>query len=199
MARSFPLALQLAGKPCLLLGSSAETHERALALLEAGALLHVISEQPSTELRALATQHGFCLECRRFDAADLDGKWLAVSCDRDAELSARLAQEAAARRIFHCAIDQPEGSTFSHMARVRAGLVSLCISTEGRAPALGRRLRQELSRVIEASRLAEFAHEVAELRDRLKPSERKAQLESVVQGLRFEGQLQVPPAVTHEP
>lgn len=170
-SRVFPVGLRLSGLPCLVIGTGAEAEARARALAEAGAVVRAVEE---------------------FREADLDGIWLAVLTDMDAALAARVHGAAASRRVFFCAVDQPEFCTFTHLALARAGDVTIAVSTDGTAPSLSSRLRAELERLISASRLGEFAARLAALRDRTPPSDRRRVLGDAVRGLRFTGGIEVP-------
>ncbi len=185
----FPIALLLTGRAVLVVGSSAESLSRTVALLEAGARPTVVSAAPAPELRAMAESGVVVLHEREFLENDLDDKWLAVLVDANATLAAHLAMLAEARRIFFCAVDQPEHNSYAHMAQARAGLLTIAISTAGQAPALGRRLRQELERVLRDSKIAEFVEGLAALRARTPSAERRKVLGEAVANLHFSGEL----------
>ncbi len=191
---SFPVALHLADKGCLVVGSNAEAALRAVALVEAGARVRVVCSAPGPELQRAASEHGFELAVRAFDEHDLDERWLAVLTERDLTLGARMASAALARRVLFCAADQPQQNTYSHLALARAGVVTVAIGTDGRAPALGRRLREELARVFEDAGLAQFAEALAELRERTPPEKRREVLAEALIGLHFDGKLALPAA-----
>jgi siroheme synthase-like protein len=187
----FPVALLLEGRACLVVGSEPESLARTRALLEAGARPSVVCLAPSDELCALAQRGAIALHDREFADADLDDQWLAVLVDRDPELATRMAALAEARRVFFCAVDQPERNSYAHMAQARAGLVTLAISTAGQAPALGRRLREELERMTKQANLAAFAEQLAELRARTPSADRRAVLGAAVANVRFSGELEL--------
>lgn len=195
-----------------MVGSDVEARDRARALRDAGAFVTVVSEAPCAELvefveGAQGAQDGGLqggrersarggdvrFERRAFVVDDLNGKWLAVLVDRDFELGARLAALCDERRILFCAVDQPQKNSFSHMALVRRGVVTLAISTNGRVPALGRRLREELERVFDEAGLAAFAERLAALRDATAPEKRRAVLGALTRAVRFEGRLKLEP------
>jgi siroheme synthase-like protein len=154
-----------------------------------GARVALIAENPCRELEELAAARALPLVRRAFATTDLDGVWLALLVDRDFELGARMAALCNERRILFCAIDQPQDNSFSHMALARAGLVTAAIGTNGRAPALGRRLREELERVFDEASLAEFAERIAELRETTPPEKRREVLSAAVATLRLDGRL----------
>jgi precorrin-2 dehydrogenase/sirohydrochlorin ferrochelatase len=187
----FPIALLLEGRACLVVGSSAEVTSRTRALLDARARLMVVCRAPNDELRALAESSRIELQERDFIDADLHGKWLAVLVDEDAQLSARMARIAESERIFFCAVDQPEHNSYAHMAQARAGLLTIAISTAGQAPALGRRLREQLEALLTRSKMAEFVDKLAQLRARTPSNERRRVLGSAVSGVRFTGELEL--------
>jgi len=191
MNRYFPLALELEGRSCVVMGSGQEAIRRARALLEAGAVVELVAESPSSELRSFAEEHGVELSVRRPRASDLDSRWVAVLAERDPELARELGAAADERRVWFCAVDDPGASSYAHMAQARAGLVTVSVSTSGKAPALGRRLAEELRRVFDEAALAAFAGELAELRERTPSAERARVLGDAVAGVAFEGPLRL--------
>jgi precorrin-2 dehydrogenase / sirohydrochlorin ferrochelatase len=190
---SFPIALLLDGRACLVVGSSAEVTLRTRDLLEARARTVVVCAAPNDDIRALAASGQIELHEREFVDSDLDGKWLAVLVEENAILAARMARLAESGRVFFCAVDQPEHNSYAHMARARAGLLTIAISTAGQAPALGRRLRQQLEGLLTRSKMAEFVDKLAELRARTPSAERRRVLGEAVSHVRFTGELELEP------
>jgi siroheme synthase-like protein len=185
----FPVALLLAGRRCVVVGKGEELLHRARLLGGAGADVLVVTEALQPELSALPNVS--VLE-RPFRDEDLEGAWLCVVAEPDAALSARIAGAAERRRIFCCAVDRPEQSSFIHMALARADRLIVAISTAGYAPALARRLREELCRLFEAADLAGFVTKLAELRRRTPPGERREALAPIVGRVAFRGTLELP-------
>jgi siroheme synthase-like protein len=191
--RVFPVALVLEGRSCLVIGDGAEAVQRAEALFRAGALVTVVTEQPEPDLLRLE-RDGHCkLERRAFAPADLDGKWLAVLTSMDSDLAERVSRAALERRVFFSAVDQPKVSSYLHVALARAGALVAAISTAGSAPALGRRLREELERVFDECKLADFVERVSALREKTPSAARRQVLGAAVAGVRFGGKLELPP------
>jgi len=176
MTDTFPVALKLNGRACLLVGSAAETSRRLRALLDAGASVTLVTKEPTPELRNMAAAHAVLLEERDYLSHDLQGKWLAVLCDRDPELAARIARDAEALRVFFCAVDLPAHNSFAHVGVARSGPVFLAVGTEGKAPALARRLKHELQRLIDEPPFTAFVERLVKLRERAPAGERAAAL-----------------------
>ena len=187
----FPIALLLEGRACLVVGSSAEVLMRTRALLEARAHVVVVNAVLNEDLETLARAGKIDLQRREFTDADINGKWLAVLVDENPVLAARMAFLAQAARVFFCAVDQPEHNSYAHMAQARAGLLTIAISTAGQAPALGRRLRQELERLLGASNMADFVEQLAGLRAQTPSAERRQVLGDAVSGVHFDGELRL--------
>jgi precorrin-2 dehydrogenase / sirohydrochlorin ferrochelatase len=184
----YPINLLLEGRKCVVVGGGAEAARRAGNLLEAGARVLLVGTEPTPGLELLASDR-LRIEARGFVDADLDDAWLVVQAIMDADLARELAGSCERRRIFFCAVDQPESSSYAHLALVRAGSLMLAIGTEGRAPALGRRLREELSRLLLEAGAAEEVERIAELRARTPSSERRAALNRAVADVHFTGAL----------
>jgi precorrin-2 dehydrogenase / sirohydrochlorin ferrochelatase len=189
---SFPIALDLRGRRCLIVGQGEEAALRARALLAEGGRVRVIAEQPAPSVRELVEAGAEVLE-RSYRSEDFDETWLVVLADRDPALADRLAHETDKRRIFFCAVDDPRVGSFSHLAIARAGIVFAAIGTHGEAPALGRRLRELLSSLFDRAGLAEFASRHATLRRKTPATDRKRILGADVADLELTGDLKIPP------
>jgi precorrin-2 dehydrogenase/sirohydrochlorin ferrochelatase len=188
----FPIGLRLSGRHCLVVGSGEEAVHRAETLVEAGALVRVVCEHATEGLSALGSSGTIELAPRAFDDPDLDGVWLAVLTDPDRALAERISRAAEQRRVLFCAVDQPDFGSFSHLALARSGGVTLAVSTNGKAPAFARRLREELERVLGESRLGAFVERLARLRDRTPSNERRTVLGRAVERVRLTGSLELP-------
>ena len=188
----FPIALLLQGRACLVVGSGPELLLRTRTLLDAGARVSVVSRAPSEDVKSFANAGQVQLHERDFEDADLNDQWLAVLVDENRELATRMARIAESCRVFFCAVDQPEHNSYAHMAQARAGLLTVAISTAGQAPALGRRLREELERLFNASKLADFVDKLAALRNQTASADRRRVLGDAVSSVRFSGELELP-------
>jgi siroheme synthase-like protein len=189
---TFVVGLHLEGRRCLVVGGNDEAAERAERLLAAGARVAVVTPDPTPRVETLAGSGAIDLLHRPFSESDLDEAWLVVQTKRDPALASRIDAACEARRIFFCATDDAERHGFSHLAIARAGLVQVAVSTGGRAPALARRMREELERVLSASGLAAFADRLAALREATASADRARVLGEAVRDVRLTGSLEVP-------
>lgn len=187
-SHGYPLNLLLDDRKCVVVGGGAEAALRAGNLLEAGARVLVVSPEATPGLDALASPR-LRLERRPFIESDLDEAWLVVQATQDRELAQVVGAACQARRIFFCAVDQPENSSYAHLALARAGSLTVAIGTEGRAPALGRRLREELARVLGEAGAADEVERLAALREATPAAERREVLARAVADVHFTGTL----------
>lgn len=188
----FPIGLKLDGLPCLVVGSGEEAPRRAEALFRAGARVTAVSGSPPADLAAMEARGELVLARRAFVESDFEGVWLAVLTDLNAPLAERMQREAARRRTFFCAVDQPAYSTYSHPALVREGPLVVAVSTSGRAPALARRLKEELARLFAEAGIQKFIDRLAELRAATPSAERRETLGRAVSAVRFTGKVEIP-------
>jgi precorrin-2 dehydrogenase/sirohydrochlorin ferrochelatase len=195
-APHFPVSLKLEGRPCLVIGNGREARLRAEALLEARAPVRLVSSRADAEITAWASELGSPLlsfEARPYRVTDLDGVWLAVLTDRDGSLAAEVAADAERAQVLFCAVDQPAYGSFTHVARVTAGALTLAIGTAGRAPALARRLREIFQQLFDDAGMSAYVEQLAELRERTPSADRARVLGDAVKALCFEGRLRITP------
>lgn len=184
----YPLSLILDDRKCVVVGGGTEAATRAGNLLEAGANVLVVGDEATPGMDSLQSSR-LCIEQRAFEASDLDDAWLVVQVTQDAALASRVGSLCRERRIFFCALDQPQNNSFAHLALARAGSLTIAIGTEGRAPALGRRLREELARLLAESEAADEVERLATLRDATPPAERREVLTRAVADVHLTGTL----------
>jgi siroheme synthase-like protein len=191
----FIVALRLAGRRCLVVGRDSEAAERAERLAEAGATVIVVGSEPAEATSSLAASGRVSLRERAFEEADLDECRLAVLTDRDETLAARMADLCRSRNVLFCAVDQPHGD-FAHVAVVRRGPLSIAVSTDGRVPALARRLRQELFRLLDNPALDAFIAELEELRAKTPRADRARVLAAAAARLRLPSKIRISEAAS---
>lgn len=144
MAFTFPVSLNLTGRCCLVLGGGPVAVAKAEALVDSAAQVVVFTPQPHERLRQLATRGIVRLHHRPHEAGDLRGAFLAIATGEDQVSNTRLWEEAEAHGVLLLAVDDPAHCHLAAMSVVRRGDLRIAISTGGKAPALAKRLRQQL-------------------------------------------------------
>jgi len=142
----YPINLQIAGLPCLVIGGGVVAQRKVRSLLIAGAVVTVVSPDLTADLTNLATEGSICHVDRPYQAGDLQGYVLAICATSNPVVNREAAAEAQERNVLVNVVDAPELGSFSVPAQVVQGNLLLTISTNGLSPALARRLRKELAK-----------------------------------------------------
>lgn len=146
VGRYYPVFLDLAGRPVVVIGGGQVALGKVKGLLEVGAEVTVISPELEPELAALADQGQLRHIPRPYQPGDLEGYVLAFVATDDRAVNARVAQEGKQRRVWVNAVDDPPNCDFIMPSIVRRGNLTVAISTGGGSPAAARKIREELER-----------------------------------------------------
>ena len=142
----YPAYLDLSGKNVLLVGGGRVAGRKLAALLEAGALVRLVSPELHSSTAGLCGRNEVEHMARGFIPADLDGAWLCVCSTDDEDLNRKVAAEAEKRRIFVNVVDVPPLCSFIVPASLKRGELHLAISTGGASPAVAAALRRSLEK-----------------------------------------------------
>jgi precorrin-2 dehydrogenase/sirohydrochlorin ferrochelatase len=164
----YPAFIDLRSRPVLVVGGGVVAERKVESLLEAGAMVTVVSPEFTPLLLEFADSHRIILLERRFVSSDVDGMLLVISATDDAEAQTEVASIAASKNILVNTVDKPELCTFIVPAILRRGDVTIAISTSGKSPSLAAALRSRFDCVLTeevartASVLGAVRHEVHE-------------------------------------
>ncbi|OUM99415.1 MAG: hypothetical protein BAA02_09835 [Paenibacillaceae bacterium ZCTH02-B3] len=140
----YPMLVQLAGRPVVVIGGGRVAERKVAALLEAEARVRVVSPSLTPALRRWAEEGRVEAVLREAEAADLDGAYLAFVAGGDDEFRARMIAAAKARGVPVNAAGDGEKGDFLTPAVVRRGDLVLAVSVSGASPALAARIAAEL-------------------------------------------------------
>ena len=167
--RYYPVFLDLAGKPAVVIGGGKIARQKVEGLLNAGAQVTVISPELSAPLSRLAAGGRFRHTRREYRPGDLEGYALAFVATDDRSVNAVVAREGKERGVWVNAVDDPPNCDFIMPGVVERGPLVVAVSTSGTSPAMARKMREELQEFLteEHVLMLELAAEVrAELRER---------------------------------
>lgn len=125
MAFGYPVFLELSGKRAVVIGSLARSERKDQALREAGAIVDVFANGAWTP-------------------ADLEGATICVASSSDPGERAAIARAARRRNVLVNVMDDVPNCDFAAPAVVRRGDLVLAVATGGRAPAVARKVREDL-------------------------------------------------------
>ncbi len=158
----YPVALDLCGRSCVVVGGDEAARAKVEGLLASGARVTVVAPELVPGLAARAASGAVRHRARPYRPGDLAGAFLAISVVRDPAVAGPFWEEAEALGIPANVMDDPPRCSFLAPSIVRRGDLTLAISTAGRAPALAVRLREWLERELgeEYGRFLELAGEL---------------------------------------
>jgi uroporphyrin-III C-methyltransferase/precorrin-2 dehydrogenase/sirohydrochlorin ferrochelatase len=123
----YPLGLRLTGRRVLVVGGGSVATRRVPALLASGAEVVLVSPDLTPALRGLADAGRVRWVKRRFEAADLEGAWLAQVAVNDPAAAAEVSAAAEQRRIFCVRADDRHAATAWTPAVTRHGQVTVAV------------------------------------------------------------------------
>jgi precorrin-2 dehydrogenase / sirohydrochlorin ferrochelatase len=142
--RYFPVNLDIRGRPVVVVGGGAVAARKCLSLLAAGARVSVIAPALAPILRELAANGRITHLAREYGKGDLAGAFLVFAATGHGPVNRAVAEEAKERGIPADIADAPALCDFTSPAVITRGELLLTVSTGGKAPALARRVREEL-------------------------------------------------------
>lgn len=165
--RYLPLAFDLRGRPCVIVGGGAIATRKARLLRKAEARLIVVAPEVGEELKGLVRESGGQLFQANYRAQFLDSAELVIAATSDSSVNAEVSRDAQARRLPVNAVDAPSLCTFTFPSIVERGPIAIGISSGGAAPVLARGIRAQMEALL-SPRLGELAELAARFRDTVK-------------------------------
>jgi uroporphyrin-III C-methyltransferase/precorrin-2 dehydrogenase/sirohydrochlorin ferrochelatase len=149
----YPLLLDLAGRPVLVVGAGAVGARRAAGLADAGALVHVVA--PAVD-DALAADARVTVSRRGYQTSDLDGVWLVEACTGDERVDAQIAADAEAARMW-CVRASTGPTSASTPAVARVDDIVVAVSAGG-DPTTARAVRDAVLLLLQTGSLPVQRH-----------------------------------------
>ena len=146
MNRLYPLFLNLEGKRCLVVGGGGVAERKVKSLLECGADVTVIAPAVTEYIERAAKEGSINLEMRSYRSGDVEGYFLVIGATDLLEINESAAREAAESGLLYNIVDIPELCNFFVPSVVSSGDLKIAVSTNGRSPALAKKIRQELEK-----------------------------------------------------
>jgi precorrin-2 dehydrogenase/sirohydrochlorin ferrochelatase len=165
-AFGYPVALDLCGRPCMVIGGGPVAARKVEGLLAAGARVTVVSPALSDPLLALARDGLVAWRPREYAPGDLEGARLCLAATGDPAVDAAVAAEGRERGVLVNAADDPERCDFILPSVARRGPLTVAVSTGGASPFMARLVREAIEDFLDEGRAA-LVEVVAEARRQL--------------------------------
>ena len=165
--RYYPLFLDMAGRPCIVIGGGPVAERKAEGLLHVQADVTIVGPNLTELLVSLVMQKKIRHIAREYRKGDLAGFVLAFAATDDSEVNAAVCGDARDLGIWVNVADDPSHCDFILPALLRRGELMVAVSSGGSSPALARAIREELEGYFTED-YATLAEVVGEVRGELK-------------------------------
>ena len=136
---NYPINLDVAGKPCVVVGGGKVALRKILGLLEAGACVKVIAPEICAQVDELIRRGEIFWTRANFSAELLGDEIILIAATNSAEVNRQACEVAQARKILVNSVDA--GGNFNVPSRIRRGDFLLTISTGANSPAFAKFVR----------------------------------------------------------
>jgi len=149
---SYPLTLDLAGRPTVVVGGGPVAARRAAGLVAAAAQVMVVAPFVCEDLRDLVEAGTVTWVPRDYRAGDLDGAWLVHTATGEPAVDSQVAADAADLRVWCVRADDAARSAAWTPAVTRSGSVTVAV-TAGGDPRRARSLREAIAVALDTGTL----------------------------------------------
>lgn len=146
--RYYPIFVDIAKKPCVVVGGGEVAGRKVESLLSAGASVTVVSPRVTKRLKTLEKEGVITIIKRKYRDGDLKGAFLAISAADSKAANEAVHEEACGRGILVNVVDDPLHCNFIVPSVVDRGSLLVAISTSGKSPSLARALRLKFEKEI---------------------------------------------------
>ena len=162
----YPVALDLSGKLCLVVGGGVVAERKVGSLLLCDAVVRLVSPDLTPGLADLSARGRLIVRQGAYQTSDLDGVFLVVCATGDPATNRLLAADCTDRNLLLNVVDQPELCGFIVPAVLKRGDLTIAVSTGGKSPLLARKLREKLERDF-GEQYGEYLELIAQLRQKV--------------------------------
>lgn len=163
----YPLLLDLRGKKCVVVGGGQVAQRKVRTLLKAKASVWVIAPRLSKGLRELKRKKEIFYKKTDYQRKYLKDSSIVIAATPDRNINSRVAQDAKELGLLTNVVDSPDESNFIVPSVINRGGLIISISTSGKAPALAKRMRKDLTNLL-VPQYAKFLRILEKLREDLK-------------------------------
>lgn len=143
-----PIFLDLEERPVVIVGGGAVCARKAEMLMRYGAQVTIVAPDVTAEIEAWERDGKLATKRKLYDEADLEGASMVIASTDDRCINARIARDSRRRHIPVNIVDVTHLCDFIVPAVIDKRSVQIAVSTGGQSPALARRLKADLNRVI---------------------------------------------------
>jgi precorrin-2 dehydrogenase/sirohydrochlorin ferrochelatase len=159
----FPAYFNLKDKKILLIGGGYIALEKLEKLVDFTTEITVITKEVSDDFNDFANRYLIKIEKKAYERGDIDGYDIVIVATDTVEIHKEIYEESRNSRILVNSVDNTAYCDFIFPSYVKNGELTVSISTGGSSPALAKRLRIYIEKLI-PSNIGEFLREMRGLR-----------------------------------
>lgn len=159
----FPVYINLKNRKILLVGGGSIALEKLEKLVDFTKNITVISKEISENFLRFATDHNVVVHQRAYKEGDIHGFDIVVVATDTVTLHKTIYEESRTSRILVNSVDDTAYCDFIFPSYIKRGDLTIAISTGGASPALAKRLRGYIEKLI-PSNMESFLQEMRVLR-----------------------------------
>ncbi len=144
----YPLFLDIAGMPCVVVGGGKVAERKVRMLLAFGARVRVISPRVTNGILRLRRDNRIEVLLQPYASGDLAGAVLAFAATSDRKTNETIHDDAASMGIPVNVADTPDLCDFIVPSIVRKGALVVAVSTSGTAPGVAKRMKGDVDRFL---------------------------------------------------
>jgi len=141
----YPVFLNVKDRSCVVVGGGEVGERKVFRLLRSEAWVTVVSPELTPTLEALYESEQIQVHRASYDRRFITNAFLVIGATNRPEINDHIYRDCHEQGILVNIVDDPERCDFILPAVVEQGDLSVAISTNGKSPALARKIRQDLS------------------------------------------------------
>lgn len=167
MGKYYPIMLDIKGKKCRVIGGGRVAERKVTDLLEADAVVTVISPATTEKLLKYYNDGKINLTRREYRYGDLTDSYLVYAATDDREVNETCLRECREKSILLNVVDKPDMCDFIVPARITRGDLNIIVSTNGKSPMLSKKIRKGLENLF-TDEYGEYLEILGDLREKVK-------------------------------
>ena len=145
--------LNLKGKKIVIVGGGQEATKRIQKIIKQDCSITVISNEMSKQIETLAAKKKINFVKQNLSNTDFLKKekpFMVITTTNNSKLNQEIIEYAKKNNIFAYSSDNPDESDFSNPAIIDIqNIIQIAIFTGGRSPAMSKKIRQQIEKIIE--------------------------------------------------
>lgn len=182
----FPMFVDISGRDCLVVGGGRVAYRKTQVLLDYQARVHIVAQDISQDLQALASlSDKVTISKRAFASFDVADKLLVIAATNDDKTNKFIADLCIEKRIPVNVVDNKALSTFILPSYVKEDNLVAAFSSGGNSPALTQLLKEKEKEIL-TPYLGQLNEALGALRPKIKQlygteEERKAAYNKIIE------------------